>query len=194
MYRFYQVISRDLRTIRSGERPVQIAPKFSRFCRPGQSRPWSEPTLDFTFFRSWSALEPIGISPWIPGHTNESLYRWTGLKKEVRPKWKDTVDSNRTVFKYSFQLPFDVKFKKLELQIESGTELRKQSISQTKFSKIWYIHNDSNGFKKNQEILVRVNFSSHHTGVLECSFSSVKSRPQYYMIDLMYSRKIILST
>ena len=125
IYRFYQVISRDLRTIRSGERPVQIGPKFSRFCRPGQSRPWSEPTLDFTFFRSWSALEPIGISPWIPGHTNESLYRWTGLKKEVRPKWKDTVDSNRTVFKYSFQLPFDVKFKKLELQIESGTELRK---------------------------------------------------------------------
>ena len=129
IYRSYQVISRDLLTTRSGCRPVQnlvrnflvlvrICPRFLEF-----GRYWSEPALDFTFF--WSSLERIGLSPWIPGHINESLYRWTGFKKEVRPKWKDTVDSNRTVFKYSFQLPFDVKFKKLELQIESGTELRK---------------------------------------------------------------------
>ena len=80
---------------------------------------------NFLISETYSFLEHFRSSIKIYGilYTVAKAKSMKRIQKGSPPKMER--HGNRTVFKYSFQLPFDVKFKKLELQIESGTELRK---------------------------------------------------------------------
>ena len=133
-YQIYRLLSdicpltaRDPRTAKSGYRPVQIGPRFSKFCWS-----WFGPVLDFEIIFEISQIFSVliragprfltGFGPWIPVdsfETNMDFTNWIQVNKNEN---SFTLDSLLPNTKYLMEARFVETKPKSEPEVEPEIE------------------------------------------------------------------------